>query len=519
MRRNRKKGKSKPVPSRDSDSGSGDNNTTAAVDPKPAAASRAAIRAAARNAALEEDEKQRELQMRFYASSETTVAGTYDRAGFADSAGSPVLCQFDRPCALCVVVQTTNEQRTCWDSNISVPELNRRRQASGSGGGGSGGGSEHRFIIVADTYNHRVRMVRAQTGAVSTRSGGVTIDSKTGKTITDTLLPSAVCVLPDADEPTVLVSCGNTIRGVKLGTGEVYVLAGKSEVKGWLDGPRLSSNWNSPSGIVATDRRAYVADRGNHMIRCIDFATGVVSSVLGNGRPGTCASVHVKNNTASSHQSNHAMVSPLLQAQIEAPVGLAFDPTSPIRNRPPNSTLFITSERYVSRLDLPGDGTEVMESVINPSSHKHLFPDELWRIIAAYLASDGRFTLLPLRSRTKYEYYQRELPEARDWSGIAVLPSGLILATCINSAESPGLYVFDRNPTNPFSFILPKWIEFSTDGLNCMTGLAIDTDERVVYVSDYWRHCVVRAAIPDHVWEPPTQLACKQANVIDGEPY
>merc|ERR1719487_60324 len=58
---------------------------------------------------------------------------------------------------------------------------------------------------------------------------------------------------------------------------------------GYLDGPLDVCRMNHPSSIALdpTTHYIYVADSGNHRIRCIDLSTGFMSTVCGNGVKGT----------------------------------------------------------------------------------------------------------------------------------------------------------------------------------------------------------------------------------------
>merc|ERR1719230_43183 len=57
---------------------------------------------------------------------------------------------------------------------------------------------------------------------------------------------------------------------------------------GWLDGPLDVCRMNRPSSVSLdpTTHYIYVADAGNHRIRCIDLATGFMRTVCGNGVKG-----------------------------------------------------------------------------------------------------------------------------------------------------------------------------------------------------------------------------------------
>ncbi len=53
---------------------------------------------------------------------------------------------------------------------------------------------------------------------------------------------------------------------------------------GRQDGDAVTCSFNSPQGLVLTEREIFVADTGNHLIRRIDIVSGQVTTIAGNGR-------------------------------------------------------------------------------------------------------------------------------------------------------------------------------------------------------------------------------------------
>jgi streptogramin lyase len=93
--------------------------------------------------------------------------------------------------------------------------------------------------------------------------------------------PLGIAVAPDGD---VLVSDnGNAIiRRINVATGAVSTLAGVPQQAGFVDGPAASARFRSPQGL-AVDKTGtlYVADSTNSVIRKVDLAGGMVSTVVG----------------------------------------------------------------------------------------------------------------------------------------------------------------------------------------------------------------------------------------------
>jgi len=55
---------------------------------------------------------------------------------------------------------------------------------------------------------------------------------------------------------------------------------------GWVDGPAHTAKLRAPQGMTLANGALLVADTGNHLLRSIDLATSVVSTVAGTGRAG-----------------------------------------------------------------------------------------------------------------------------------------------------------------------------------------------------------------------------------------
>ncbi len=78
---------------------------------------------------------------------------------------------------------------------------------------------------------------------------------------------------------------GQSIRQLVIATGAVTVVAGLSDVAGWVDGVGTNARFNNPAGIAVdlSGKYLFVTDCNNHCIRQIVTATGVTSTLAGNG--------------------------------------------------------------------------------------------------------------------------------------------------------------------------------------------------------------------------------------------
>ena len=79
----------------------------------------------------------------------------------------------------------------------------------------------------------------------------------------------------------------NGIRAIDLGTGIITTLAGSATQVGTDDGPGAQARFNQPSGLAYLAGSLYLTDTENHLIRRIDVATGLVTTVAGQKHTGT----------------------------------------------------------------------------------------------------------------------------------------------------------------------------------------------------------------------------------------
>lgn len=76
----------------------------------------------------------------------------------------------------------------------------------------------------------------------------------------------------------------NVIRRISISTGAANTLAGISSYYGagnYVDGAASAAQFNNPTGIATDGVSVFVADTGSNVIRKIDIASGVVSTLAG----------------------------------------------------------------------------------------------------------------------------------------------------------------------------------------------------------------------------------------------
>jgi len=135
-------------------------------------------------------------------------------------------------------------------------------------------------IVVADTENHRIRIV-TPAGVVTTLAGSGTPAFANGTGAGASFwYPYGVAVLLDGNIA-VVDQVNNRIRLVTYPGGVVTTLAGSSY--GYLDGTGTGAQFGQPLAIaVLPNGNIVVADFLNHRIRLVTYPGGVVTTLAGN---------------------------------------------------------------------------------------------------------------------------------------------------------------------------------------------------------------------------------------------
>lgn len=171
-----------------------------------------------------------------------------------------------------------------------VSTLNGAASPSGSA---DGTGSAARFnqpygittdgtnLYVADTVNHTIRQIVIATGVVSTLAGtaGLPPGSVDG-TGSAARFSFPVGITIDGTNLYVTDSGNHAIRKIVIATGVVSTLAGAGTA-GSANGTGIAASFNTPRDITTDGTSLYVADTSNNTIRKIVIATGVVSTLAG----------------------------------------------------------------------------------------------------------------------------------------------------------------------------------------------------------------------------------------------
>ncbi len=142
-------------------------------------------------------------------------------------------------------------------------------------------------VYIADAQNNRIRRVDPATGLITTVAGGGV--GGDGSLAINASLSAPYGVVVDALGNLLIADAGNhRIRKVAAATGVISTLAGTG-ARGFSgdDGSASLAQFDSPAALaVGPDSDVYVLDQYNQRVRRIDAATGIITTVAGNGTTG-----------------------------------------------------------------------------------------------------------------------------------------------------------------------------------------------------------------------------------------
>jgi hypothetical protein len=145
-------------------------------------------------------------------------------------------------------------------------------------------------LYIADRFNHRIRKVTVATGVISTVAGNGTAGSSgDGAIATAAQLNQPFGVAVDAAGNIYIADRGNhKIRKVTVATGIISTIAGTGTAGYLGDGtPATTANINDPTDVaVDLSGNVFIADYGNHRVRKVASSTGVITTLAGNGTAG-----------------------------------------------------------------------------------------------------------------------------------------------------------------------------------------------------------------------------------------
>jgi len=141
-------------------------------------------------------------------------------------------------------------------------------------------------LYIADTMNHRVRWVDRGTGVIETLAGTgqARFSGDGGPAVHAALHEPAALVLDDEGHLYIADQGNHRVRMVDLRTRTIQTVAGTGTAT--YDGdekPATQASLAGPGGLACVGDQLYIADTFNGRIRCIQRATGIISTVAGDG--------------------------------------------------------------------------------------------------------------------------------------------------------------------------------------------------------------------------------------------
>lgn len=140
-------------------------------------------------------------------------------------------------------------------------------------------------LYIADGYNHRIRKVDLNTGIITTVVGAGTAGfSGDGGPATLAKLNTPQRIAFDSVGNLYITdTLNNRIRRVDYATGIITTVAGNGNgVFAGDGGLAVNASIRRPRGIaLANDSTIYIADSENHRIRLLNLTTGIISTLAG----------------------------------------------------------------------------------------------------------------------------------------------------------------------------------------------------------------------------------------------
>jgi sugar lactone lactonase YvrE len=184
-------------------------------------------------------------------------------------------------------------------------------------------------LYIADLQNNRVREVNAATGIITTIAGTGTggFSGDNGPATSAELNAPNRLVIDGAGNLFISDFNNNRIRRVDAATGIITTFAGNGPVGhpvpsgffGGDGGPAASAELCGPAGMAFDSAgNLYIADSGNVRLRKVDAATGIITTVAGNGFNPGCPAFGVWGGFGGDG-------GPATSAELSLVSGVAFD--------------------------------------------------------------------------------------------------------------------------------------------------------------------------------------------------
>ena len=145
-------------------------------------------------------------------------------------------------------------------------------------------------LYIADTWNNQIRKISASRGIISTVAGNGSqgFSGDGGPAIAAGLYQPAAVVVDGAGNLYIADTTNNRVRKVSAATGTIATVAGNgSQAFSGDGGPATAAAISAPNGVgVDAAGNLYIGDTGNNRIRKVSAATGIITTIAGNGVSG-----------------------------------------------------------------------------------------------------------------------------------------------------------------------------------------------------------------------------------------
>ena len=144
-------------------------------------------------------------------------------------------------------------------------------------------------LLICDVGNHRIRQLDLSSGTIETYGGtGERLPTPDGAPREEHAVEWAAHHRHRSRRHLYLaLREGNAIYRIAPKTATIHHVAGTGE-QGYSGdgGPARVARLGGPKGLALGRGSLYVADTENHVIRCIELETGIITTVLGTGQRG-----------------------------------------------------------------------------------------------------------------------------------------------------------------------------------------------------------------------------------------
>jgi trimeric autotransporter adhesin len=215
-------------------------------------------------------------------------------------------------------------------------------------------------LYIADGANQRIREVAAATGVITTVAGNGTAgySGDGGAATSASINVPEDTAFDSAQHLYIADKANNRVRMVSGATGIITTVAGNGVAAYSGDGgPATSASLNQPTGTaVDAAGNLYIADGANQRIREVAAGTGIITTIAGNGTAGDSGDG-----------------GPATSAEMQNPAGMVFDSAGNLyfadegnqRVRELSTTGVITTYAGSGTAGYSGDGGPAIDAELN----------------------------------------------------------------------------------------------------------------------------------------------------------